>query len=48
MQAAINDGVNNQPAVQFSLSNCFQTVELLRLQFPEVDGNLVTVQKLLR
>jgi len=34
MQAAIKDGVNNQPAVQFSLSNRFQTVRVTKITIP--------------
>jgi hypothetical protein len=50
MQAAIKDKVNNQPAVQFSLSNCFLTVQVIKITIPwdMMPCNLVTVYQLLR
>jgi hypothetical protein len=50
MKAAIKDGVNNQPAVQLSLSNRFQTVQVTKITNPRdvMPHNLVTVYQLLR
>jgi hypothetical protein len=48
LQVATNDGVNNQPAIQYSLSNLFQTVEVtkIRVSWGMMPYKLVNVYQL--